>query len=143
MKNYIQQGPYFVGFTKGYDHRENPKMRQYGQHGATLWIGCRGEAGAIEMEIYTGWLVKDRHNLSGYVVVRALAELTFENASEDSSYFTDSCGLLDGRACVCTYQNYSGYSIPDIASRDLEDLFELVKTLYEEHYNQPLERTSA
>lgn len=139
MKNYIQQGPYFVGFTKGFDHRDNPELRKYGQHGATMWLGCRGEAGAIEFEIYTGWLVKDQVQSHGYVCVRAHSELTFENTVDASdSAITDSCGLLDGRACNCTYTNFSGYNIKDIASRDLEELFELARSIYIEHYNEPL-----
>lgn len=141
MENYIQQGPYFVGFTKGFDHRNSPELSKYGQHPATLWVGCKGEAGAIELEICTGWPVKDRVNFFGYVEVRAHSELSCTSASEPDYHITDGCHLLEGRACVCTYTNYSGYDLRDIAKRNLDELFQLVKELYEEHYKQPLERS--
>lgn len=100
-----------IKFTPSYDRRgEKPN---YGQHPLVMFFVLTGEAGAIVMELNTGWYLSEIDSWSRpfdmdfpkckvpYVAeVYLHRHLTEADMQLDASEIHDDCGWLDGANCV-------------------------------------------
>lgn len=135
MKHYVWKDNFGVGLSPGFDYRNNPEKRKYGQHPATMWLALRGNAGVIQLEVSTGWYLNgDVHK--GYCNLSAHSELTIKNAAGDEHTITDNCDLLEGRACACTLFTGIRYNVKDVARLGLEGMKEELQKVYDEHYGK-------
>lgn len=97
-------------FTPAYDHRKEGG----GVHCVDLYFVLKGPKGAIELVIFTGWMlshVHERLKEKGEFPIAQAARLGWHSPTpifEDQQPSNDTCNYLDGLPCYCDWSYLRG-----------------------------------
>lgn len=106
-----------VKFLPAWDKRSNDPSKDYGVHGVDLRMYLKGELGAVQFVLYTGWHlphVQEEWNSRNYHPKPLPADIGYHSPKpmyEGQEICSDSCELLDGKPC---YYDGSGLMAEEV-----------------------------
>ena len=92
-----------IEFSPAYDKRDPDPTKNYGIHGVSLRMVLKGQRGAVQFLLYTGWqLPHVRDEFKGTATHVLPADVGYHSPVplyEGQNKITESCQYLDGQAC--------------------------------------------
>ena len=92
-------------FTPAYDKRDVNPNKNYGIHGVNMKMVLKGERGAVQFVLYTGWHlphVAEEHRAKGYYAEPLPADLGYHSPLPmygGDEPIDQECEYLDGKPC--------------------------------------------
>jgi hypothetical protein len=126
-----------VTITAAFDKRHANPSKNYGVHGCELRMVLKGELGATQFVLYTGWMlphVAEEFKAKKYVNEPMPADLGYHSPTpmyEGQEQINDSCEYLDGKPC---YYDGSGLNAEPAFGVLLEGGSDALWGFLEEYY---------
>lgn len=129
-----------VKFTRAYDKRHSDPSKNYGIHGVDVYFVLKGDRGAVQFLIFTGWqLPHVQEELRGNARLDSLfpmaADLGYHSLVPRYEGHTcmGECEWLDGKPC---YYDGSGLHAEPVFERLLQEGDEGVWSELEDYYRE-------